>query len=94
MIRTMSRKRFIIVILIILVILLWVTRIIPSGLCILTAKRYIKDKYPEMNFEYSFVEYSSAHGEYFVHFENINGNKIALMTSLFRVLYDPLNPPG
>lgn len=87
-------KKFILVTIIILFVLLWITRIIPSGLCILTATMYISDKYPDRDFKYSFTEYSSAHGEYFVHFLDRDGEKIAIMTSPFRVSFDPLNLPN
>jgi len=92
--KAMTRKKYIISLLIIdLITVLWLTKIFPSGLSILTATRYIKNKYTDKNFKYSFIEYSSAHGDYFVHFVDKNDNKIAIMTSPFRVMYDPLNQP-
>lgn len=89
------RKRFIITISVIILLAgLWLTGIMPSRLCILTATNYINGKYPDRSFDYNFIEYSKAHGEYFVHFVDKDGKKIALMVSPFGVLYDPLNPPG
>jgi len=92
--KAMTRKKYIISLLIIaLITVLWLTRIFPSVLSILTATKYVKDKYPDKNFEYIFVEYSSAHGDCFVYFVDKNDNKIVIMTSPFRVMYDPLNQP-
>lgn len=92
----MFKKKSLIIPLVTIIIIaaLWITRLIPSGLCILAAKSYINDKYPERKFEYSFIEYSSAHGKYFVHFIDKDGNKINVMTTIFGVDYDPLAPPG
>ena len=92
--KTLIAKKFIVVVLIILIFLLWIARIIPSGLCILTATRYVNDKYTDRDFKYNFIEYSSAHGEYFVHFVDRDGKRIAIMTSPFRVSFDPLNLPN
>ena len=89
-----SKKLIISLVVIILVTFLWVTRIIPSGICILTATRYINDKYPGRNFQYSSVEYSSAHRKYLVHFVDNDGININIMTSIIGVSYDPLDPPG
>lgn len=89
------RKRFLVPIsVIILLAALWLTGIIPSGLCVLTASGYINKKYPAEGFEYSYIEYSKAHGRYFVHFRDTDGKDIALMTMPCTVLYDPLDPPG
>lgn len=92
--KILSRKKSIAVMLVILAVIFWTGRIIPSGLCIITAARYVNDKYPDRDFKYSFVEYSSAHGEYFVHFVDENGERIAIMTSPFSVRYDPLDVPN
>lgn len=96
MLKILSRKKFIIPIFIfILVVTLCLTRTIPSGICILTAIKYVNDNYPDSNFKYEFVEYSPFHDDYLVHFIDRDGNKMALMTSpLGGVIYDPLNPPG
>jgi hypothetical protein len=77
-----------------LLAVLWLTGAIPSGLCVLTASGYMSKKYPAAGFEYSFIEYSKAHGRYFVHFRGAGGKDIALMTTPCTVLYDPLDPPG
>lgn len=95
MLKPPLRKRIIIPIsIVILLVILWLTGVIPTGLCILSATNYINKQYPNRSFDYSFIEYSKAHGEYFVHFVDKDGKKIALMVSPFGVLYDPLNPPG
>lgn len=72
--------------LIVLVAALWLTGLIPSGICILAANNYMQDKYPARGFRFRFIEYSSAHGKYFVHFTDKDGK--------FGVDYDPLDPPG
>ncbi len=95
MLRIFKKKRLIIpVVIIITVITLWVTGVVPSGICILTASRYVNEKYSERNFQYDFIEYSSAHSKYFVHFKDNEGKDIGVMTSIFGVDYDPLDPPG
>ncbi len=93
--RILKSKKFIIILLVIILItVLWSVRIIPSGICILTAKNYVNAKYPDRCFEYSFIEYSLAHGKFFVHFSDREGKDLNLMTSIFGVDYDPLDPPG
>lgn len=91
-----SRKKIIIPIIIFTVVVtLWITRTIPSGICILTAIKHVNDNYPDRNFKYEFIEYSPFHDDYLVHFVDRDGNKIGLMISpLGGVIYDPLNPPG
>jgi hypothetical protein len=91
----LKRKRiFVAAASIVLLAVLWLTGIIPSGLCVLTASAYMSKKYPDGGFEYSFIEYSKAHGRYFVHFRDTGGKDTALMTTPCAVLYDPLDPPG
>lgn len=69
MLKTNASNRWVIpMIIAVLIVVLWSTKILASGLCVLVASRHVRDNYPMRRFEYSFVEYSSAHGEYFVHF--------------------------
>ncbi|HYE80966.1 MAG TPA: hypothetical protein VEG39_02235 [Clostridia bacterium] len=89
-----SKRINMLIVITILVAVLWLIRLIPSGICILAAKSYMEDKYPERKFRYSFVEYSSNHGKYFVHFVDKDGNRTNVMTTVFGVDYDPLDPPG
>jgi hypothetical protein len=91
--KPMKRKAIISIFAIIMVTAILFAGIMPSRACILTATVYIKIHYPDRNFRYDFIEYSSAFGEYFVHFEDKDGKRIGLMTAPFIVLYDPLNPP-
>lgn len=92
--KTPIKKKVIISIFaIIMVAVILFARIVPSKACILTASVYIKIHYPNRNFKYDFIEYSSAFGEYFVHFVDKDGKKVGLMTAPFMVMYDPLNPP-
>ena len=90
-----ARKRVLLPLIIIATIAaLWFARVIPSAICVAVAARYIHTAYPDQDFQYSCIEYSKAHQEYFVHFTDSGGNEINLMTSVFGVAYDPLNPPG
>lgn len=91
----MRKEKIIIpIVIVLLIVIMWVTRILPSGFCILTAANYVEHKYPDRSFKYSFIEYSSVHEAYFVHFADKDDNKLAIMTYPFRVWYDPLDPPG
>lgn len=89
-----TRKRILVPLIIIAMLAaLWFIRIIPSAVCVAVAARYIHTTYPGRNFQYGYIEYSAAHQKYFVHFED-DGNEINLMTSIFGVEYDPLDPLG
>ncbi|MGF7057470.1 hypothetical protein [Brassicibacter mesophilus] len=94
--KNLFRKKSIIAIFIfILIIVLYLTRIIPSGLCMLTAIKHVNDSYPDMGFKYKSIEYFSVIDDYLVYFVDKNGYEMALTVSpLGGIIYDPLNPPG
>jgi len=89
-----NKKINILIILFIIIAILWGTRILPSRISIFTARRYVDSKYPERDFKYTFIEYSKAHGEYFVHFTDKDGERVAFMVSPFSIGFDPLNLPN
>ncbi|MCC5911288.1 MAG: hypothetical protein JJT76_12695 [Clostridiaceae bacterium] len=88
------KKITILITVVVLISILWGTGILPSRLCIYTATRYVESRYPEKEFQYSFIEYSSAHGDYFVHFIDKGGEQVAFMVSPSGVVFDPLNLPN
>ncbi len=96
MLKNLSRKKLIIAtFILVLVVVLCLTRTIPSGICILASIKHVNDNYPDRNFKYKSIEYFSAIDDYLVHFVDKNGYEMSLTVSpLGGVIYDPLNPPG
>lgn|GEM_PF-4311880 len=92
MYRPLRNKVVIFIVILALCMGLLAAKIISPRLCIITATKYMNERYPEKCFKYDFVEYSSAHGEYFVYFTDKDGVRVAIMTSVFQVDYDPLSP--
>jgi hypothetical protein len=91
--RRINKKAVIISLLVfVLIIVLWITRVIPSGLSILAANSYVHKNYPEREFKYRSVEYSSVHDDYLVHYADKDGKDYTLLVSPenFQILHDPL----
>jgi len=61
------------VVLLILVGLLWIQGTIPSYIGKITAMNYVKENYSHLKLEFSEIQYSKSHGNYFAVFEDLQG---------------------
>ena len=81
----MNKKRIIIVtIIMVLVIIfgLWVSEIIPKQIARISATNYLKKNFPEKQYEYVDIEWSSSFGGYSIRFKDENDEIVGfLMTS-------------
>ncbi len=82
---------------ILMIIVLWISGIIPQQIGKMTAINYIEKNYGDQGLIYVKMEYSSAHGDYFAVFKDSDGAyyNFLMHSKLLPiiVLYDPLNPP-
>lgn len=93
-------KRILIMIIIPLVIcasllILWITGILPSGISILVANKYVHEHYSERDFKYQSVEYADGFGVFIVRYVDKDGKIVSFPVSPigFHIAYDPLNLP-
>lgn len=88
----MNKKRIIIVtIIIILVIILglWIIEIIPKQIARISAMNYLKNNFPEKQYEYVDIEWSSSFGGYSIKFKDENDKIVGF---LMNNKYFPINP--
>ena len=88
----MNKKRIIIVtIIIILVIILglWISGIIPKQIARISAINYLKKNFPEKQYEYVDIEWSSSFGGYSIKFKDENNKIIGF---LMNNKYFPITP--
>lgn len=87
-------KKLFIIYAIVLVIALWFSGIVPRQIGKITAIVYVRENYPQMNMEYSNIEYSPFHESYFVSFKASDGGvyNFQVVSRFFpvRVWFDPL----
>jgi len=88
----MNRKRIIIVTIIIILIVilgLWISGIIPKQIARISATNYLKHNFPEKQYEYVNIEWSSSFGGYLISFKDENDKKIGF---IMPNKYFPINP--
>ena len=88
----MNKKRIIIVtIIMVLVIIfgLWVSEIIPKQIARISATNYLKKNFPEKQYEYVDIEWSSSFGGYSIRFKDENDEIVGF---LMNNKYLPITP--
>lgn len=88
----MNKKRIIIIaIIIILVIIigLWISGIIPKQIAIISATHYLKTNFPEKQYEYVNIEWSSSFGGYAISFKDEKDKKVGF---IMPYKYLPIEP--
>lgn len=88
----MNKKRIIIVIIIIIlatILGLWISEIIPKQIARICAANYLKKNFPEKQYEYVDIEWSSSFGGYSIKFKDENDEIIGF---LMNNKYFPISP--
>lgn len=88
----MNRKRIIIItIVVILIVILaaWISGIIPKQIAIISATNYLKKNFPEKQYEFVNIEWSSTFGGYTMEFKDENGK---MMNFIMNNKYFPISP--
>ena len=88
----MNRKRIIIItIVVILIVILaaWISGIIPKQIAIISATNYLKKNFPEKQYEFVNIEWSSNFGGYTMGFKDENGKMINF---IMNNKYFPISP--
>ena len=87
----MNKKRIIIVTIIIIVIILglWISGIIPKQIARISATIYLKNKFPEKQYEYVSIEWSSSFGGYSIRFKDENSK---IVVFIMPNKYFPISP--
>ncbi|ACV61317.1 conserved hypothetical protein [Desulfofarcimen acetoxidans DSM 771] len=82
---------------IIIVIILLQFSVIQKAVARLSTTLYVCIKYSDRDIQYQYIEYVPQFGDYFVAYEDKNGESISFMVTpkIFPILilYDPLNRP-
>lgn len=68
-----NTKRLAIVYVIALIIILWISGIIPKQIGKISAINYVKTNYPDKNLCFLNIDYSPIHNSYFVSFKDLDG---------------------
>lgn len=79
------------------IILFWITGILPAYIARTSSEKYVEAKYKSREFKFLEVYWDDNWERYFVSFKDIDGNVVNLKMSEYipsSVIYDPLNPPG
>ncbi|MBQ7089662.1 MAG: hypothetical protein IJN82_00930 [Clostridia bacterium] len=72
----MKKMKWIIpVVVVLLVVVLWLTGLIPKQIARIAGTSYVKEHFPEMELEYKGVEWADVYGDYLISFEDKDGNK-------------------
>ena len=88
----MNRKRIIIVTIIIILVIvlgLWISGIIPKQVARIFATNYLKKNFPEKQYEYVDIEWSSSFGGYSIKFKDENDKIVGF---LMNNKYFPITP--
>ena len=92
-----TKKKTILLCLIIVFALLQFTTITQKTVAIISTSIYVKVKYSERDFRYQYVEYVPGFGDYFVTYKDKEGENISFTVTPkyfpVYVLYDPLDRP-
>ena len=78
----MNKKRIIIVIMIIILVIilgLWISGIIPKQIARISATNYLKKNFPEKQYEYVDIEWSSSFGGYSIKFKDENDEIVGFL---------------
>ena len=80
--------------LLILIVLMWISGVIPRYIAKATAIKYVEENYSHLNLEFNKIDYSKSHGSYFAVFKDLGGSiySFQLETKYFPTLiwFDPI----
>ena len=88
----MNKKRIIIitiVVILIVILALWISGIIPKQIAIISATNHLKKNFPEKQYEFVNIEWSSTFGGYTIGFKDENGKMIGF---IMNNKYFPISP--
>ena len=77
-----KKKRIILIVIIVLIIIslgLWISWIIPEQIAKNSAEKYLKENFPEKQFEYENIEWVSSFGGFDIKFKDENGKTVSLI---------------
>lgn len=88
----MNKKRIIIITIVVILIVifeLWISGIIPKQIARISATNYLKKNFPEKQYEFVNIEWSSSFGGYSIGFKDENNNTIGF---IMPYKYFPISP--
>ena len=77
-----KKKKIILIVIIVLIIIslgLWISWIIPEQIAKNSAEKYLKENFPEKQFEYENIEWVSSFGGFDIKFKDENGKTVSLI---------------
>lgn len=69
----------VIIVLIIIILGLWISGIIPKQIAKNSAEKYLKEKFPEKQYEYEQIEWAPSFGGYDIKFKDENGKTVSFI---------------
>lgn len=81
-------KNIIIIFAVIIVLILWISGIIPKQIARISATNYLKKNFPKMNLEYVAIEWSTSFGGYNIRFKDKNNE---MHSFIMNNKYFPIN---
>jgi len=88
----MNKKRIIIgivVIVLVVILVLWISGVIPKQIAKISANNYLKKNFPQKQFEYVDIEWSSSFGGYSIRFKDEKGEIVGF---IMNNKYFPISP--
>ncbi|MCF6460347.1 hypothetical protein [Clostridium sp. Cult3] len=88
-------KKLILIYIIALIVVLWISGIIPKQIGKVFAINYVNKNYPSKNLDFLNIDYSPIHNSYFVSFKDVEGRvyNFELCSRYFPITiwFDPFN---
>ncbi|MBO5478890.1 MAG: DUF4362 domain-containing protein [Clostridia bacterium] len=87
-----NKKRsitFVVVLMILIILTLWISGIIPKQIARISATQYLKKNFPEKQYEYVDIEWSSSFGGYSIKFKDENDKIVGF---IMNNKYFPISP--